>query len=240
MIKTVIVDDERKGAHTLSKLLEMHCPQIRLCAIALSADEALLEVNKHKPDLVFLDIEMPVVNGFEFLSRFPKPEFKLIFVTAHSQYAIRGYKHSAIDYLLKPIDADELKAAVEKVSLLVKEEKKPEAPSVKNEVIEISDSNGIIYIPQSDIIRLQANGAYTCFFCENNVQHVVSYNIKKYEDKLDTSVFMRVHKSHIINLTKVKKFQRSEGFFAIMKDGSRIEVARRLKDFFSERMQGLS
>lgn len=236
MIKAVIVDDERKGALTLSKLLEVHCPEVELKGIALNCEEGIAQVKKHQPDLVFLDIEMQGETGFDLLKQFPDPDFTLIFVTAHSQYAIRGYKHSAIDYLLKPIDTDELKTAIWKVKKAVQLNSHSGSTAATNRGIEIPSSDGLIYLSQPKIIRLQASGAYTHFYLENNEEHIVSYNIKKFEDKLDGELFMRVHKSHIINLSKVKKFQRLNGYFALMTDGSKIEIARRHKESFFERM----
>lgn len=236
MIKAVIVDDERKGTLTLSKLLEVHCPEVELKGVALNCEEGIAQVKKHQPDLVFLDIEMQGETGFDLLKQFPDPDFTLIFVTAHSQYAIKGYKHSAIDYLLKPIDTDELKTAICKVKKAVQFNSHSGITVATSRGIEIPSSDGLIYLSQPKIIRLQANGAYTHFYLENNEEHIVSYNIKKYEDKLDGELFMRVHKSHIINLSKVKKFQRLNGYFALMTDGSKIEIARRHKESFFERM----
>ncbi len=236
-MKVCIVDDEKKGRDSLQHLLLTNCSGLEVIGQADSVDSAFEFITRHQPDIVFLDVEMPKGSGFELLKRFEKINFKTIFVTAHSHYAIKAIKFAAIDYLLKPVDVDELIAAVEKA--------KGANPQIHLQyagLLENLDNNrvgkiavpvrdGVAFIHPRDIIRLQADGSYTHIFTEKE-KYTASKNIKEYDDLLADMNFFRAHNSHLINLDHVKHFSRIDGYFAIMSDGSSVEVSRRKKDQF--------
>ncbi|MGZ4157620.1 MAG: LytR/AlgR family response regulator transcription factor, partial [Bacteroidia bacterium] len=199
---------------------------------------------KHEPDIVFLDIEMPNGNGFSLLQRFEEITFQLIFTTAYENYAIAAIRHHALDYLLKPIDIDELKAAIKNASTAIKN--KPAVNRYSDFInerkaditsrIALPIKDGIVYLTLSEIIRVESDGSYSTFYNSDGKKYVVSKNLKEYEDILPTREFFRSHKSHLINIKKVKKYLRTDGYFAEMEDGSVIEISRRKKDEFLQLM----
>jgi two-component system, LytTR family, response regulator len=245
-MNVLLVDDEQKGREILKKLLETHCPQVRIQALAANADEAYTLIRKHHPDAVFLDIEMPNGNGFYLLEKFEDIPFHVIFTTAYDQYAIQAIKYHAFDYLLKPVDIDELKAAVDKVNKaiplnkpnnyapLISEYRKQPAARIALPIRE-----GTMYLLVSDIIRVESDGSYSTFYMADGKKYVVSKNLKEYETLLPSAIFFRAHKSHLININKVKKYLRTDGYFAEMEDGSVVEIARRKKDEFLQLMETL-
>ncbi len=237
-MKACIIDDEKKGRDSLQMLLEQYCRDVEVIGQADSVETGYQFILKNKPELVFLDVEMPQGSGFELLKRFEKPSFKTIFVTAHQHYAIKAIRFSAIDYLLKPVDVDELLAAVEKVSKdkgqnaqlqysALMENIEPNGPHK----IAIPVKDGVTFIDPCDIIRLQADGTYTHIFTGKE-KYTASKNIKEYEELLGEQFFFRAHNSHIVNLKHVRHFSRVDGYFVHMSDGSTVEVARRRKDEF--------
>ena len=242
MISALIVDDEREYCESLQKLLKDNCPNVRVVDEAHSVAEAVQMIGKHHPQLVFLDIEMPRQNGFDLLRKLDKIDFKIIFVTAHAHYAIRAIKFSAIDYLLKPLDAIELKLAVDKAigeadnnhhmhnkGLL------DNIDAGANQKLAVPIKDGLVFLPLNDIIRLEADGTYTYIFVRGE-KYTASKNIKEYEDILVEQHFFRSHKSHLVNLNHVEKFSRVDGYFVMMSDGSRAEVSRRKQEEFLEMM----
>ncbi|HYG53191.1 MAG TPA: LytTR family DNA-binding domain-containing protein, partial [Flavobacteriales bacterium] len=200
-------------------------------------------INDYHPDLVFLDISMPDMNGFELLEKTSYKDFKLVFVTAHQEYAIQAIKNSAFDYLLKPVDADDLKKCLERIESEKKGHVVNGAQSnyktVSTRPVEISVKDGIIYLKQTDIVRLEASRSYTVFYLDGGVKHVASRSLKEYEAYLDTSVFYRCHNSHVVNLQKVQKFINRDGFFAQMKDGSVADVSKTNKEEFLYRLKSI-
>jgi two-component system, LytTR family, response regulator len=177
------------------------------------------------------------MSGFELLSKLEYKEFKLVFTTAHRDYALQAIKNGAFDYLMKPIDIDDLKQCIEKLMSDPLTAKQVIAKSP--ELLEITARDGILYLKQKDIIRVEASGSYTNFYLENNIKHMASKAIKEYETALDQNLFFRCHNSHIINLQKVEKFVNHEGFFAKMNDGTLVDISRRNKDLFLEKIKGL-
>jgi two-component system LytT family response regulator len=243
MIKAIIVEDEKKGREILQILINKYCKNVEVVAIAENADEGYLLIKKHNPDLVFLDIEMPNGNGFYLLEKFDEIKFQVVFTTAYDNYAIKAIKYHALDYLLKPIDIDELQLAVESVEKAIE---KPEvnryAEFIGARKLEMESKlglpikEGILYVLISDIIRVESDGSYSVIHMSDEKKHMVSKNLKEYEDILPQKFFFRVHKSHLINIKKVKKYIRTDGYFAEMEGGSVIEIARRKKDEFLKAM----
>lgn len=236
MIRALIIDDEQAGINTLSLLIARYEGSIRVVASTTIATEGIDLIEDYRPDVVFLDISMPYMSGFELLNRVSYKDFKLVFTTAHQEYAIQAIKSKAFDYLLKPIDPDDFKQCIE--NLVQQPVAAPVKPASKK-LVELQVRDGIIYIRQSEIIRLEASRSYTEFYLDGGIKHVASRNLKEYEAILDEKIFYRCHNSHIINLQKVKKFVNHEGLFALMNDGSRADISKKQKDLFLERLKAL-
>jgi two-component system LytT family response regulator len=242
-MKAIIVEDEKKGQEILSSLILKYCNGVEIIGMADNAEEAYLLIIKMKPDVVFLDIEMPKGNGFYLLEKFEKINFQIIFTTAYDNYAIKAIKYHALDYLLKPIDIDELKQAVENVKkAMLKPDNTKYIDFLTTRKLDIENrlglpvKDGILYVQVADIIRIESDGSYSTIYLSNSQKHVVSKNLKEYEDVLPVKEFFRVHKSHLINIKKVKKYVRQDGYFVEMEDGSQVEIARRKKDEFLQTM----
>ncbi len=243
MIKAIIVDDEQQNRESLQKLLSTYCSDIQILAEASNVNDALQLIQTHSPQLLFLDIEMPNQTGFDLLRLLPSIHFKIIFVTAHSHYAIKAIRFSALDYLLKPIDTDDLIVAVEKAKKEIGIDHQQQNKSVLENLnttniprITIPIKDGMVFFEPAQITRLEADGTYTHIFV-NNEKFTATKNIKEYEDILAEHYFFRTHKSHLINLKQVKRFSREDGYFVFMNDGSKAEVSRRKQEEFLELMK---
>lgn len=238
-MKAIIIDDEASGAGALGILLGKYCPQVKVLATAGSADQAEKLIHAHTPDLIFLDVEMPHADGFQLLSRFKKIDFDVIFTTAYNEYAIKAIKHNALDYLLKPIDKDELIAAVKKY-----EEKKASGQmdyiKVENLLASLTQNQKlqklpvptleeILYIDIDTIVRFEADSNYTMIYLKSGKRITSSKTLKEYELMLVGQPFFRVHKTHFINLTGITKYIKGDGGFVVMTDGATIEVSRQKK-----------
>ncbi len=237
-----LVDDETKSCDILTALLNKNFNHLHIAGKAHSVDEAYPAILKAKPDLVFLDVEMPYGNGFDLLQKFNgKIDFQVIFVTAYDQYAIKAIRFSALDYLLKPVNEDELIIAVNKyialtsanyqtesLTLLLAQLQKPE--HLKR--IAIPSSKGLIMLNLSDIIYLQAEGSYTKIHTSvsNNNTITIPHTLKEYEDMLDDSGFFRVHHSALINLQHVSSYIKGRGGQVVMSNNDVIEVAQRKRE----------
>jgi two-component system LytT family response regulator len=234
MIKAVIIDDENKSIRNLQILIETYCKDISVISTASNALDAVRLILQEKPDLIFLDVQMPGYSGFDVLEQLAGIKAKIIFTTAHKDYAIQALRKGAFDYLLKPIDAEDLVRCVDR--MMEHENKKTDSFSG---AIELSVKDGIIFIRPRDIIRLEASGSYTTFYLDNNVKHLGSKSMKEYEKFLDPAIFYRCHNSHIVNLKKVAKFISNSGLFAEMNDRSLAEIARKNKEEFLLRLKNI-
>lgn len=241
MFTAIVVDDEPKSIKNLEILLTDYCKEdIKIINTAANALEAIKKIIEEKPDVVFLDVQMPGFNGFDVLDQIKNSSPLIIFTTAHKEYAVDALRKEAFDYLVKPIDIDELKNCILRVrEKLAKKNAETEKTPTTN-VIEISVKDALIFIKSNDIIRLEASGSYTVFYLENNVKHMVSKSMKEYEAMLDHAVFYRCHNSHVINLKKVNKFIHNMGLFAELTDGSKVEIARKNKDEFLNRLKDIN
>lgn len=239
-IKTLIIDDEQNARENLKLILNDFCPNVNIVAEAGSAEEARILVVKHKPDLLFLDINMPREDGFELLESIENKDFAVIFITAHNQFALKALKAGAIDYIEKPIDIEDLQAAVAKVNMdgsssssnvdfgMIKQLLDEYKSETNSETIAVPTLSGYEIIKAQDIIHLEADESYTRIFLVEGKRCVSSMTIARYEKVLDPNTFFRVHKSHIINTRHhLKEFNRHEGNVAIMDSGEAIPVARR-------------
>jgi two-component system LytT family response regulator len=241
-IKSIIVDDEKHGRENLAGILKQHCPEVVVLGEVNSVENAISLVQIHEPDLVFLDIEMPKANGFQLLDYFKNFTFEVIFVTAYDNYAIKAIRFSAVDYILKPINYNDLKAAVSKVSQRI--ELKEENERIKqlfrninhpgNVRIGLPVTNGIEYVEVNKIIRCQGEGNYTHFYFEENKHLLVAKTLVEFEDLLKEHSFIRVHKTHLVNLQHVLAFVNTDGGVLQLSNGNRVSVSRRRKELVLE------
>jgi len=240
MIRTVVVDDEKKGRELLVKVLKNYCSGIEVVGQAETANQAFEIIQREKPDLIFLDIEMPNGTGFDLLKMFGEISFHVIFTTAYDHYAIKAIKYSALDYLLKPIDIDELQESVAKVQEEMKAPANHQQDSMgillsalgnadRTKRLAIPDQEGIAIVEVKDIVRCEADSNYTQIFLSNGTKVVSTKTLKEYDKLLDESTFMRVHNSYLINVDHIKKYIKGDGGQVVMSDGSIVEVSRRRK-----------
>ena len=239
MTSAIIVDDELAGRESLSILLSEYLPDVQVLAKAESVKTAIEQIRTLKPDIVFLDVEMPEKDGFSLISETNPNDFEVIFTTAHPEYAIKAIKASAIDYLLKPIDHNELEEAVKKV------ENKRGLGNKKLETfmshiggpktqpqLAISTLEGLIFIKLANIIYCRGDGAYTFFILKTGERIIASKNLKEFENLLCDGDFFRTHKSYVVNLAEIKKFVKSDGCYVLMSNGDKIDVSKRRKENF--------
>ena len=242
MINAIIIDDEKKCISLLRHLLENHCPDVTVVATAGNATEGIAAIETHRPDLVFLDIEMPDKTGFELLNSLPDIGFDVIFTTAYNHYAIKAIRFSALDYLLKPVDLDELKSAVarveknrgkkgrqENIDLLVQNIRSLQPGFSK---ITLSTQEGLIILHVNEIIYCEASGTYTIFYLKSKEKITVSKTLKEYEELLKAHPFYRLHNSFLVNLNEVKKYIKGDGGSVIMSNGDEVLVSKRRKEAF--------
>jgi two-component system, LytTR family, response regulator len=245
MIKAIIVDDEPYCCETLTTLLERYCPQVTVAAICYSGKEALTAIKEQQPQILFLDIEMPQMNGFELLERLPEIGFELIFTTSYDQYAIKAFHFSALDYLLKPIDREELQKAVQKVMQRLQKPlpqqleillQKINHPASVIQKIALPTMEGLQMIATTSIIRCESDSNYTIFYLKNNQKIIVSRTLKEVEEMLEEHGFIRVHNSYLVNLNEVSKYVRGEGGYLVMSDDSSVDVSRSKKEMLLKRL----
>lgn len=245
MIRTVLVDDEVDSIRVLQKLLEAFCPDVSVVGQADGVESAARLIRATSPDLVILDIEMVQGNAFDLLNQLQPLSFRVIFVTAFDNYAIRAFKYSAVDYLLKPVDIEELRNAISRVAAIPRDSLAQQmrllmenvgALQVSQQKMAIPTITGLIFVPVHDILRFEGKGGYTHIYLGNGEQIVATRTIKDYEDILPEAVFFRIHNSQIINLQKIQKYNKGRGGTVTMEDGSVIEVASRRREEFLRRL----
>jgi two-component system, LytTR family, response regulator len=246
MLKAIIVDDEPYCSESLSTLLKRYCPEVEILAICNSGAAALKEITTQNPNLVFLDIEMPHMNGFELIERMPLIHFDLIFTTSYDQYAIKAIKFSALDYLLKPVDREELKKAVEKV---VQKQQPPlpqqleillqklHQPANAYQRIAIPTMEGLQMIQIDSIIFCSSDSNYTDLHLMNKQKMTASRTLKEIEEILEGRSFIRVHNSYLVNLNEIHKYVKGVGGYLIMSDETCVDVSRSRKDMLLKKLQ---
>ena len=247
MIKAIIIDDEVHCIDTLSILLADCCPGVEVLEKCMTAKKGFEAIEKLMPDLVFLDIEMPVMNGFELLEQFKQIPFSIIFTTSYDQYAIKAIRFSALDYLLKPIDPKELISAIKKVQeqrqlplaeqfqMLLKQVHGKEQHFNK---IAVPTSEGFELIPADQLMRCEADDNYTYLYLKNRNRIIACRTLKEVEEQLqEFHFFTRVHHSHIVNLNEVVRYIRGEGGYVVLSDGSSINVSRSRKEMLLKTLQ---
>ncbi len=247
MIRTIIVDDEQHCITRLEKLIAENCSEaIHLMDSFSSADEGIKGINKLRPDLVFLDIEINDKTGFDLLKQIENIFFKVIFTTAHDKYAVQAFKFSAVEYLLKPIDADDLKQAVDKLTVKTA----PNESSQKMEVllhnmqntskrICVPVINGLVFLQVNEIVHCKSDVNYTTIFLKDKQNLMVAKTLKEFEELLSDYNFFRIHNSHLVNLAFIKSYNKGKGGYVTLIDGSELEVSTRRKEEFMKRLAEL-
>ena len=239
-MKAIIIEDEERSRIVLQNLLETYCPEIEVTGTADSVSSSIKLIRATPPDLLFLDVQIIGGTGFDVLDKLRDIHIPVIFTTAYDHYALKAFKFSAIDYLLKPIDIDELKSAVKKVSQSSQREE--EQYKIQNllsnlrnpnedPVLLVSTLEAVEFVRINEIIRCEAQGAYTQLFLKDTKPVMVSKVIKEFEFLLQDHGFFRVHQSHLVNLKEVRKYVKSENYL-LMRDGAQIQLARSRKDEF--------
>lgn len=243
MIRSVIVDDEENSRIVLENLLTEFCEGIEVLTTVDSIKTAVEAIQKYQPDLVFLDIEMPEENGFKLFDYFEEPTFDVVFTTAYDQYALKAFKFSAVDYLLKPIDLEELQKALlkfkEKKNRLVNHEQFQTLRYNFNNSfrkLALPTSDGFIFIELDTIIRFEADSNYTVVFVKDGKKYLISRTLREYEDLLSELNFLRINRSHLINFNHIKKYKKSKRPIVEMIDGSHINLAPSRRKEFLEKL----
>lgn len=242
MLNCVIIDDEQHCIDTLSVMLkEVYAKSVRLLGTACDSRKAAALIAHHQPQIVFMDVEMPHINGIQLMHSFVQRNFAVVFTTAHDKYALQALKTEAVDYLLKPISFVELGEAIEKATLRLKQMEPVAAKKINpvHQKLLLPTNNGLFAADINDIIRVESNSNYSNFYIGNKPKIVVSKTLKEYEEILTPSGFFRVHLSHLINLRFVEYFHPGLEEYVILKNGEKIEVSRRRKVEFLQKLSSL-
>jgi len=239
MLRSIIIDDEPQNAEILNKDLSQHCPSVDVVSVCHSAKEGIMAIKKEKPDLVFLDIEMPWMNGFEMLEVLGDIYFSIIFTTAHDQFAAKAFRISAVDYLLKPIDSTDLKEAIKKAEKRMDQQHGNE--NVENllrnfrqpatqQKIALPNKDGYEFTEVNQIIYCQAEGSYTKVFLLGKKHILVSKSLGDIEELLPSALFLRIHHSTVVNINFVTHFVRSDGGYVKLQTGEQLPVSKSKKE----------
>ncbi|WP_316749631.1 LytTR family DNA-binding domain-containing protein [Pedobacter gandavensis] len=247
-MKAIIVDDEPANVKNLTILLNKYCPQVEILGSSNNNQDALSLFEADKPHLIFLDIQLDNDTGFNLLKLLPKKDFEVIFVTAYDNYGIQAIKFAALDYILKPIDIDELIFAVNKAEVKLKEKQKTmQLDFLVNHIkrdhaiplkIALPQQKEIIYVLLTNIVRCEAEGTYTFFYLQNGEKILVSKVLKEYAELLENNGFIKTHQSHLVNLTFVKSWLKEDGGMLLLETGKKIPISRPHKDKVKHQLTG--
>ena len=248
-MKTIIIDDEPKARDNLKLLLSEYCPNVNILASEGNIKDAIASINKHQPELIFLDVQMQGETGFDLLEKLETITFEVVFTTAHHEYALKAFKFSAIDYLLKPIDIEGLRRAVQRAierngkqmerRMEIASDTLDQNKSSFNKIA-LPTSEGFVFIVKDDIVRCESTDNYTNFYLADGTKVLVSKTLKHFDEILSPYGFFRVHQSHLINLSHLQKYHKGEGGYAIMSDASSVMVSRRKKAEFLDCLSRIS
>lgn len=246
MIKAILIDDEISATELLKEQLMAYCTDVEVVATCNNPLQAAELIQQHQPDIVFTDIEMPKLNGFEMLQSLPQINFAVIFVTAYNQFALKAFRYSALDYLLKPIEKEDLIRAVNKFKATHQKVDKQQIDFIKQLISEnkpkserlgLTVRDGIKFVEIKNIIRCQADDNYTHLFFTNCEPILVSRTLGDFEDQLTDHGFFRINNSHLINLNFVERYSREDGGYVIMSDGENITVSKNKREAFLKLIQ---
>jgi two-component system LytT family response regulator len=243
MIKAIIIDDEELGRSMLKNMIIRYCPEISIIGEAGSVKEAKKIVTETNPDLIFLDIEMPGGSGFDFLEQMHDKNFSVIFTTAYDQYAVKAFRYSVTDYLLKPINVEELVNAVKKIGTPSFRENNQSAVHhlmesytrggiSKSNKLALPTQEGLVFIDMNDIVRCEADGKYTYCFLNSGKKLYSTRSLKDFEEQLTEHGFCRIHHAHLINLNLIRNYIKGDGGQVVMSNGDTVTVSKRKKDEF--------
>jgi two-component system, LytTR family, response regulator len=246
MINAIIIDDEKNALEVLEMQIEQFCDNVNILAKANGGVKGIDAIKKYNPDLVFLDIEMPHKNGFDVLTETKQYNYDVIFTTAYDEFAIKAFKYSAIDYLLKPIDIVELQQAIDKVSSknektnsleqkmnLLFSQLQPHSAIITNKIA-LPVNDGMQFFEPDEIVRCESDSNYTHIYLTSGKKITVAKTLKEVEENITGTPFYRIHQSHLINMNHVGKLIKGESAYVIMKDGSSITISRNKKEGFME------
>ena len=246
MIRSILIDDEPQNNSILKHFIETYCQGIEVIADVTNPQDAITSISALKPDLIFLDIELPGQNAFSILNQLMPISFEVIFVTAYNQYALNAIKYNALDYLLKPVNIAELKQAIEKAGERLAEKNINQrlgnlffnqAQSSENSKIALPTKDGLTFFPIKDIINCEAEGPYTRFHFTHEKSIIVAGTLKDFEQLLPREMFCRVHHSFLVNINRIHKYYRGKGGYLEMDNGKMVEVSQRKKEVFLSRLK---
>lgn len=247
MKKALIIDDEQRTRELIAKMIDSFDLGITAIPAGENVKSGLLAIEEHKPDIVFLDIQMPDGTGFDLLKAIPNKDFEVIFITAHEEFAIKAIKFSALDYILKPIDPEELRAAVERALEGMSQQKEtPQFEALQNNInptqkkrLVLKTQESVHVVDLDNIIRCEADRNYTSFYLTEGKKILVSRTLKEYETLLTGHSFLRVQQSHLINLNFVERYDKGNGGSVVMKDGSEVPLSSAKRDIFFQIIENL-
>jgi two-component system, LytTR family, response regulator len=243
MVHAIIIDDETNCIEMLEWLIKTYCPSVTIDALCDSGEKGIEAINKYNPDVVFLDIEMPKMNGFDMLEKFSTLPFDVVFTTAYNKFAIKAFRYSALNYLLKPIDPEDLQTTIKKIEekksnpskdqlALLLESMKALKPTMQR--IALTTSDGMIFVETKSIMYCQAESNYTSIKLTDGKQVLIAKTLKDIDETLSGQDFFRIHNSYLININEIKKFVRGDGGYVLMNDGVQITISRSRRDEFFE------
>ncbi len=243
MIRCILIDDERNSLEMMEWLLTTYCPEVKIEAMCQAAAEGIDAINRIKPDLVFLDIEMPHMNGFDMLEQFDKLFFDVVFCTAYDQFAIKAFKYSALNYLLKPVDPGDLKETIrrieerkappqkEQIELLLQGLRQTAKPVLQR--VALTTGDGMLFVSTADILYCEAESNYTSVVLADK-KILVSKTLKEIDEALSGNEFYRIHHSYLVNLNHIRKYIRGDGGYVVMTDNKSVSISRAKRQEFME------
>ncbi|MEJ7558573.1 MAG: LytTR family DNA-binding domain-containing protein [Pedobacter sp.] len=248
-IKALIIDDEPNNIENLQLIINKYSAHVFVAGTADNADEAAKLILQHKPDLVFLDIQMPEKSGFDLLSELPEVNFEVIFITAYDKYGIQAIKFSALDYLLKPINIEEFKLAIEKAKQRIELSKQSKNIDNLLEYLKAGQKGGTkialptfketMYVRISDVIRCEATNNYTTFYLQNQEQVLVCKTLKEFADLLKPHDFIRTHQSHLVNMNCIKSYLKEDGGTLLLENLQKVPISRQNREMVKARLSNL-